>query len=72
MANLEEVVEWPSVEETRQRLKVSQNAAYGFVWSGKVAAIRVCGRWRVDPASIERLRLARLQRGKGHRDNDSR
>ena len=48
-----------SVNETAQRLGVGVGFAYLLVRSAQVKAIRIDGRWRVDPASIEE-RLKRL------------
>ena len=72
MANLDEVVMWPDIPEMGRRLKISQNSAYGWIWAGKIEAVRVCGRWRINPQDIERKRGERAEKAASRAKKEAR
>lgn len=58
-AKLAEVVGWPSVIEMCRELKISTNRGYVLVWTGRVAAQKIGGQWRVSPQAIKRYSVER-------------
>jgi hypothetical protein len=62
MANLEEMLRWPSVREMCQRAGVCSNTGYNWVWRKQVEAVQVFGSWRVNPRDVERVRQQRAER----------
>ena len=67
MPNLEEVINWPDIPEACRRLEICHNSGYSWVWKNKLQAVKVCGRWRVNPEHIDQLRRERT--AKRHRDD---
>jgi len=59
---LAEIVAWPSVNQMCRELGISLNRAYALVWSGRVAAQKIGGQWRVSPRAIERYSEERKAR----------
>ncbi len=51
---LTEIITWPGVHQMCRELGISINRGYVLVWSGRVAAQKIGGQWRVSPRAIER------------------
>jgi len=50
--------------EAAQRLGIGLDSVYSLLWSGKLAARRLEGRWRILAASVEaRLQAREARRG---------
>jgi len=47
-----------SPRETAQRLRIGLDSVYSLLWSGKLPARKVDGRWRVQVSDVD----ARLER----------
>lgn len=61
---LNDVVAWPGVGEMCRYLGISLNRGYSLVWSGRLAAQKIGGQWRVSPKAIEKYAQERKSRGK--------
>jgi len=62
---LVEILEWPSVLETSQRVDRSLNYVYGLIWRRKLAAQKIGGVWRVSPDAIADYLAKSRPRGSG-------
>lgn len=61
-AKLAEIVSWPGVHDMCRQLGISINRGYVLVWSGRLAAQKIGGQWRVSPKAIERYSTEREAR----------
>jgi len=53
-----------SPKETAQRLGIGLDSVYSLVWSGKLAARKVDGRWLVSASDVDtRLKSKEARRG---------
>jgi excisionase family DNA binding protein len=56
-----------SPRQVAQRLRIGLDSVYSLVWSGKLSARKVDGRWRVQASDVD-ARLARKEAGSGITD----
>ena len=61
-AKLTEIVAWPGVHEACRKANVSINFGYAMIWSGRWAAQKIGGQWRVSPRAIEKYMIERTDR----------
>lgn len=59
-----EVFTWPGINEMCLYLGISTTRGYSLVWTGRVAARKIRGQWRVSPESIEKYADERRARRK--------
>jgi excisionase family DNA binding protein len=64
-AKLVEVVAWPGVNEMCRMLKVSLNRGYALLWTGRIAAQKIGGQWRISPGAIAQYEKERKERRRG-------
>jgi hypothetical protein len=60
--DLEAVIRWPSAKDVCEQGKVTPNTAYAWAREAVVDAVRICGEWRFDPVSLEKVLRQRAER----------
>jgi len=64
-AKLVEVVAWPGLNEMCRILKISTNRGYSLLWTGRIAAQKIGGQWRISRGAIAQYDKQRRARRRG-------